>query len=137
MYKNGSGIILLTLVDMPLKRNTPNQPINTHGLTHHIKSPEKIVLARSNRVGARTLILATGHSRIRTHTHTHTHTHTYIYIYIYISKVSRLHLRANRMFPFPTARTPKYGGGHYSFPWITPHIFYLDLITLGVKQRIK
>ena len=36
--------------------------------------------------------------------------------------------------PFSIATTPRYRGGHYSFPWIPPLTLDSYLIMLSVKQ---
>ena len=43
----------------------------------------------------------------------------YIYIYLFISKFGKC-IRGRPEDFFPTATTPMYRGGLYSFPWIAP-----------------
>ena len=44
--------------------------------------------------------------------------HIYIYIYIYMKVKLVTVVEGDQKAPFSIATTPRYWGGHYSFPWI-------------------
>ena len=70
-----------------------------------------------------------------THTHTHTHIYWILYIYIYIYKIQvnlATEAEGDLKTPFWKAITPRWRGGHYSFPstatlypWYGPNLLGL------------